>query len=85
MTDYKDMGFDSKLRRIKEKKDLPRYNRDQSNYIIDSLDGEKIVDPQGKFWFIPMSVPVNPKEGETYFDKNDRVLRIWTGSEWQTL
>ena len=54
--------------------------------MIPEIEGSKVRGYISKSMnFIPTNAPANPKEGDTYYDKNDKVLRIWTGSQWDNL
>jgi hypothetical protein len=83
---YSKNGFNDNLERASTVQDNPvrQLTPQEADFVIPELDGSKIVNYNSpKFNFNPSNAPQNPKEGDTYYDKENKKLRLWTGSNWE--
>lgn len=81
---YEDIGYDSFLSR--EQDDNPQLTLAQADLMVAELSGENIIGPQGtSYKFTPTAVPTTPTEGETYYDQNEKKLKVFTGSSFETV
>ena len=82
---YIDQGFNQFLERGEEKSS-EKLSPLTIDRIIPEIQGEKVVNYKGDFFdFSPSSSQTEPKEGNVYYDKDTKKLRIFTGSSYETV
>jgi hypothetical protein len=86
MSDYSQSGFNDNLERSSTIQDteVRQLTPQEADFVIPELDGSKIINYNSNdFTFNPSQAPSNPKEGDTYYDKTAKKLKIWTGNSWE--
>ena len=84
--DYTNLGYDITLTKSDNLQEVQEFDPLQIDQLIPELSGSKIVDyASTNFNFIPTTPQANPNQGDLYYDKTDRKLRVYTGSSYETV
>lgn len=67
---------------------MNRLKKNEIDFMIpeNSIESDRLVEYKSdRFFLIPTQPNPNPREGEIYYDKDDRKLKIFTGSEYEEI
>lgn len=82
---YEDAGIDKSLKRPVQTR-IRAYTPNEIDRLFNDIPGDKIFGyTSTKFVFIPTTPNANPTEGEFYYDKESKKLRIWNGTAYETI
>lgn len=65
---------------------ISRLKKQEIDFMIPekSIESDRLIEyKSNRFFCIPTVPNPNPKEGEVYYDKEDKKLKIFTGSEYE--
>ena len=81
--DYTEIGFSKFLER--GKKEITRkLSPNEIDILISEMAGEKIAQYTGdNFNFIPTNPKASPKQGDVFYDKEAKKLKVYTGSAYE--
>ena len=84
--DYTQRGFNNLLERASTKQKTIPLTEGEIDRIFPEIPGEKISNyKSNRFSFLPTNPSANPKEGEVYYDTEDKKLKIFNGASYEEI
>lgn len=87
MNDYTQRGFNKNLKKGEDEQ-VKQFTSQEVDFVIppDGVSADKIKEfKKERFYFVPDTAPLIPKEGFVYYDKTLKKLKLWTGSAWEVI